>query len=69
VFHSRVHVGDEITVYADLISVGRTSMKLNVAAWRRPRDGDRSVQVTEAVFTFVAIDSDHRPRPVPIETA
>jgi len=65
VFHRRVHVGDEITVYADVVSVGRTSMKLNVAAWRRPRAGDASVQVTEAMFTFVAIDENHRPRPVP----
>jgi acyl-CoA thioesterase YciA len=40
-------------------------MKLNVAAWRRPRAGDASFQVTEAMFTFVAIDDDHRPRPVP----
>src|SRR6187549_3264775 len=69
VFHSRVHVGDEVTVYADIIAVGRTSMKLNVAAWRRQRDGDHSVQVTEAVFTFVAIDAEHRPRPVPPEAA
>ena len=38
-------------------------MKLNVAAWRRQRDGDDSVQVTEAVFTFVAIDAEHRPAP------
>ena len=68
-FHSRVYVGDEITVYADVLSVGRTSMKLNVAAWRRQRDGDHSVQVTEAVFTFVAIAGEHRPRPVPPETA
>jgi acyl-CoA thioesterase YciA len=65
VFHSPVHVGDEVTVWADLLKVGRTSMQLKVAAWRRQRDGDAMVQVTEAVFTFVAIDEDRRPRPVP----
>ena len=30
-----VHVGDEVSVYADLISTGRTSMKFQVEAWRR----------------------------------
>ena len=65
VFHSPVQVGDEVTVWADLLAVGRTSMQLKVAAWRRPRDSEASIQVTEAVFTFVAIDAERRPRPVP----
>jgi acyl-CoA thioesterase YciA len=39
VFHTPVHVGDEVSVYADLISTGRTSMKFRVEAWRRSRDG------------------------------
>ena len=64
-FHSPVHVGDDISVCAELLSVGRTSMKFKVEAWRRSRDGDESVKVTEASFTFVAIDSGSRPRPVP----
>lgn len=64
-FHSAVHVGDEVTVYADLISIGRTSMKFQVEAWRRSRDGDERIKVTEAIFTFVAIDSGSRPRPLP----
>lgn len=34
-------------------------------AWRRSRDGDERIKVTEAVFTFVAIDSGSRPRPLP----
>ena len=42
IFHSPVFVGDEVTVYADLVSVGRTSMKFKVEAWRRSRDGDES---------------------------
>ncbi len=65
VFHSPVHVGDEVTVYADLAAVGRTSMKFRVEAWRRSRDGDESLRVTEALFTFVALDSGGRPRPLP----
>ena len=64
-FHSPVHVGDEISVYADLTNVGRTSMKFKVEALRRSRDGDVEIKVTEAVFVFVALDSGGRPRPVP----
>lgn len=64
-FHSPVHVGDEVSLYADLISIGRTSLKLSVEAWRRSRDGDEQTKVTEAVFTFVALDSGGRPRPLP----
>jgi len=42
-----------------------TSMRFKVEAWRRSRDGDQQVKVTEALFTFVAVDSGTRPRPVP----
>jgi len=64
-FLSPVHVGDEVSLYAKVLSVGRTSMKILVEAWRRPRHESDSVQVTKATFTFVAIDDNGRPRPVP----
>jgi acyl-CoA thioesterase YciA len=64
-FRSPVHVGDEVSVYATLSSVGRTSMVIDIEAWRRPRTGDERQPVTEARFIFVAIDDDRRPRPVP----
>src|SRR5690606_24420880 len=48
-----VRVGDEVSVWAELASVGRTSMKFRIPAWRRPRDSDRHMRVTEATFTFV----------------
>ena len=63
-FLKPVHVGDEVTVHAEILSVGRTSIKLRVSAWRRPRHDDERIQVTEAMFTFVAIDDERRPRPV-----
>ena len=68
-FLSPVHVGDEVSLYARLQSVGRTSMKFLVEAWRRPRHAFDTVQVTKATFTFVAIDETGRPRPVPEESA
>lgn len=64
-FHAPVHVGDEVSVYATLEKVGRTSMAIAVETWARDRHRDDFRRVTEAVFTFVAIDQDRRPRPVP----
>ncbi len=64
-FHFPVKVGDEVSVWAELLAVGRTSMRWQVSAWRRPRDSENHTRVTQAVFTFVALDSDGKPRPVP----
>ena len=64
VFHAPVAVGDEVSVYGELLGTGRTSMIVAVEAWRRRRDQDHAVKVTEAKFTFVAIDDNGRPRPV-----
>ncbi|WP_295046391.1 acyl-CoA thioesterase [uncultured Paracoccus sp.] len=63
-FHRPVKVGDEVSLYAEVVHVGRTSMRINVEAWRRERHRDDSEQVTEAVFTFVALDQTGAARPV-----
>jgi acyl-CoA thioesterase YciA len=63
-FHRPVKVGDEVSLFAEIVRMGRTSMQIRVEAWRRSRDSDDSEQVTEAVFTFVALDAEGRPRPV-----
>ncbi|QUT03920.1 acyl-CoA thioesterase [Sphingobium phenoxybenzoativorans] len=60
-----VVVGDEVSVFATLKSVGRTSMNIAVEAWRRTRHDDRSYRVTQATFTFVAIGEDRQTRSVP----
>ena len=60
-----VHVGDVLCIYAQVARVGRTSMGIALEAWvLRGRYGARE-KVTEATFTFVAIDEDGRPRDVP----
>ncbi len=59
-----VLVGDEVSVYAIIVSTGRTSLRLAVQAWRRPRYAARQIKVTEADFTFVAVDEQGRPRAV-----
>jgi len=64
-FLKPVKVGDEVTLYAKLVEVGRSSMKIEVRAWHRPRCQEWSEQVTQAVFTFVAIDETGKSRTVP----
>lgn len=63
-FHHPVRVGDEVSVFARLLSIGRSSMRIAVEAWRRDRDGEDTRKVTEAIFTFVAIDERGHSRPV-----
>ncbi len=67
VFHSPVLIGDEVSIHGTISRVGRTSMRIEIEAWRRERASDAANLVTEAVFTFVAIDAARRPRPVPPE--
>jgi acyl-CoA thioesterase YciA len=61
-FITPVKIGDEVSVYCSLASTGRTSMKINVEAWRRARDAEQEFRVTRAQFTFVAIDTHGKPR-------
>jgi acyl-CoA thioesterase YciA len=66
VFKQPVQVGDLLSFYVDLVRVGHTSITVNVEVYaeRRPSDPE-VVKVTEATVTYVAIDRDGRPRPVP----
>ena len=67
VFHQPVFVGDEVSLYGNIIRVGKTSMTVHVEAWRRGRTDEFRIKVTEATFTFVAVDENRKPRPVPPE--
>ena len=64
-FHRPVFVGDEVSVYARLVGVGRSSMKIEVEAWRRARHVSEAYKVTQATFTFVAVGDDRQSRAVP----
>ncbi|MFV0279169.1 MAG: acyl-CoA thioesterase [Rhodoblastus sp.] len=66
-FVQPVRIGDVLSVYTRVLSVGRTSMKIHIEAWARRFRTDRHDKVTVGTFTFVAIDEEGRPRPVPPE--
>ena len=63
-FLNPVSVGDEVSLFAEVINVGKTSIRVAVEAWRRRRDSSEAFQVTKGVFVYVAIDSQRKPRPV-----
>jgi acyl-CoA thioesterase YciA len=67
VFHEPVFIGDEVSLYCTITRIGRTSMTIRVEAWRRSRTSDARSKVTEGIFTFVAVDENRKPRPVPPE--
>jgi len=66
IFKQPVRVGDILTFFSKLVRLGRTSItvKVEVYAERFRRQG-RYIKVTEALVTYVAIDDQGRPRPLP----
>ena len=63
-----VKIGDILCVYTEVKRVGNTSLEVHVEAWVQRDRSRRMVKVTQANFTFVALDGDGRPRKVrPLE--
>lgn len=64
-FHLPVLVGDILCCYAAVSRIGRTSIAVRVEAWAERRNSTVRVKVTEGTFTYVAIDDQRKPRPLP----
>jgi acyl-CoA thioesterase YciA len=66
-FKEAVFVGDVVSFYAQVAKVGRTSITVDVEVYaQRGREGRGDiVKVTEATLTYVAVDEDRKPRPLP----
>jgi acyl-CoA thioesterase YciA len=68
VFKQPVSVSDLLSFYAKVERVGRTSVTVNVEVYAERNPADlHVVKVTEANLTYVAIDHQGRPRPIPVE--
>ena len=63
-FPGAMAVGDELSVYVDLLKQGRTSLRLKAEAIARQRDGDAETVVAAGEFTFVALDDGGKPREI-----
>jgi acyl-CoA thioesterase YciA len=64
-FIAPILLRDIISVYATLEHRGRTSMGVRVEVIATRARGQQEVKVTEGLFTFVALDENHKPRPLP----
>jgi len=63
-FIAPIHLRDVISVFAEVERVGRTSMAIRIEVIATRDRGATDIKVTEGMFTFVALDEQHRPRPV-----
>lgn len=67
-FKQAISVGDLVSFYAEVVSVGRTSITVDVEVFaERDPENPVVVKVTEARLTYVALDDKGRKRPVPAE--
>ena len=61
-----MRVGDILSFYAKMERIGKTSLTVNVGVYAERFDNQGTyIKVTEARMTYVAIDDQGRPRPVP----
>ena len=63
-FIAPILLRDLVSVYARVERVGRTSIAIRIEVVATRDRGMTQVKVTEGLFTFVALDENHQPRPV-----
>ena len=63
-FIAPILLRDVVSVYASVERIGRTSIAIRIEVVATRDRGTTQVKVTEGLFTFVALDENHQPRPV-----
>ncbi|MGB3806094.1 MAG: acyl-CoA thioesterase [Erythrobacter sp.] len=61
-FPGAMQVGDELSVYCEVVATGRTSLTISAQGIGRERNGDATVDVSQGMFKFVLLDEKDRPR-------
>jgi acyl-CoA thioesterase YciA len=65
-FKQPLFMGDLVSFYADIVKIGRTSLTVKVEVYaQRDPSSPICIKVTEATLTYVAVDDNRKPRPVP----
>ncbi|MCA9975221.1 MAG: acyl-CoA thioesterase [Anaerolineales bacterium] len=64
-FHSPVHIGNLVTVSAEVTWVGRTSLETRVLVTAEDVITGKVPHTNTAQFVYVALDENGRPTPVP----
>ena len=63
-FRKAVYVGDLVSVHANLVKVGRTSITVHLEAWALRRRETQAFLVTDGNFTYVSIDDQGHPQAI-----
>jgi acyl-CoA thioesterase YciA len=63
-FRKPVFVGDVVSVHANLVRVGKTSVTVHLEAWVLRRKEMHSILVTDGNFTYVSIDDQGHPQAI-----
>ncbi|MCA0977524.1 acyl-CoA thioesterase [Qipengyuania flava] len=63
-FPGAMQVGDELSVYCEVLATGKTSLTVAAEAIARTRNGAAETKVAQGTFKFVLLDDDDKPRPV-----
>lgn len=63
-FPGAMAVGDELSVYCEIVTTGNTSLTIAAEAIARTRNGQAVTKVAEGTFKFVVLGEDDRPRAV-----
>ncbi len=65
-FIAPILLGDIVSVFAEVERSGRTSVAIRIDVEATRGWDEERVRVTSGLFTFVALDEQHRPRPLPV---
>lgn len=69
-FHLPVFVGDQVSCFCETCRIGTTSISVHIETWvRRRQQHHEYLKVTEATYTYVAIDENRNPRPVQLQNS
>ncbi|MGX7926226.1 acyl-CoA thioesterase [Tsuneonella sp. HG094] len=68
-FPAAMLCGDELNIYGEIASEGRTSITIAVEGIARERHGEATKLVCKGTFVFVLADEDGTPRPVRVGQA
>jgi acyl-CoA thioesterase YciA len=63
-FRKPVYVGDLVSVHANLVRIGKTSITVHLEAWVVRRKEMQSIMVTDGNFTYVSIDDQGHPQAI-----
>ncbi|HLF58059.1 MAG TPA: acyl-CoA thioesterase [Alphaproteobacteria bacterium] len=64
-FHRPVYVGDLVSCYADIVKVGKSSITVQIETVVTRHETGEEFKVTEGTFTYVHVDKNGKPIPVP----